>query len=136
MNGAMADPLARITRPPNRPVSATMGISQYFLRASKNSKSARANDMGSSVLLRHRAWRRGRVGTRDPIALGVGVETRRDRTLAEEPHQQADRHDGAEIDQSHEQRTDDAMQQQAEAKPKMVQRREQRRREPGGSEEG
>src|SRR6476619_2993926 len=88
MKGATADPLASTRSPPSTAIISTIGISQYFLRASRNSPSSRRNDMASpSILLGHGAGRRRSL---DPVRPRRAIERHGDGTLAEKPHQEAD----------------------------------------------
>tara|TARA_E500000178_G_scaffold330236_1_gene361953 strand:+ start:505 stop:729 length:225 start_codon:yes stop_codon:yes gene_type:complete len=74
MKGATADPFDRTTSPPKMTIMTKIGISQNFLRASKNDKISDKKDMFSHSKL---VFERPRLGARrfsmDPVALRFSI---------------------------------------------------------------
>src|SRR6185369_11714446 len=91
MNGAMAEPFVRTTKPPNTAIMMTIGTSQYFLRALRKAQSSRIRDMPASELVLEgfceRTWRFAQF----PVSPGGRVKAKVQGPLADQPHPQPDR---------------------------------------------
>src|SRR5438876_516606 len=112
MNGATAEPCARMIRPPNTSSNSTIGASQYFLRTRMNAHSSARNDipvpivvaefgrpeLGRLELVLHRL--RLRLIARDPITRQIGTAGERQHILAAQAHDPADRRDAEEEDRA------------------------------------
>src|SRR5438309_178962 len=90
MNGATAEPLVRMIKPPNTTIITRMGSSQNFLRTRmKRQSSARKSIQRPSKLIAHALGRRtGRIAN-DPIAVPLRLALEPQEFLAGYAHNQA-----------------------------------------------
>src|SRR3954462_11132112 len=90
MKGATAEPLVRITRPPNTTIITRIGNSQNFLRTRmKRQSSARKSIQRPSELIAHAFRRRtGRIAD-DPVAVPFRLAFEPQEFLAGYAHNQA-----------------------------------------------
>src|SRR5690348_17123823 len=132
MKGATAEPFTRTMSPPRITMTTRTGISQYFLRALRYRQNSRTNDIWvPSELVRHALWIRPRRRAFDPVAARGRVSAEPKRILAEESHQQADRHNARQKYNSDGNRSDESGKHQAEAEPQAIGNAKNSRVQPG-----
>src|SRR4051812_4663824 len=90
MKGATADPLVRITSPPNTTIITRTGSNQNFLRTRmKRQSSARKSIQRPSELIAHAFPRRPRRIADDPVAVAFRLALEPQEFLAGYAHNQA-----------------------------------------------
>src|SRR5262245_61244464 len=107
MNGAIALPLANTVSAPNAAIMIRMGRSQNFFRSLRNAQNSVTNSSmePSLKLIAHGVRRRPRWPARDPIRSGIRIEAELQEILLHEPEDQSGRHDGAEEEDSEDDRS-------------------------------
>src|ERR1700722_19706389 len=126
MNGAMAEVLARINKPPSRAIITKMGSIQNFFRARIKDQSSPKIDTG--ILLKKRllklichALRRGaRRLPGKPIAGGLRVAFQAQKVFAHPAQNPSERCESEIEERAQHHRIRDAMQQHAEGGPDAV----------------
>src|SRR5688572_13817134 len=90
MNGATTLPLLSTISPPNTTIMNRIGSIQYFLRACMKDQSSEKNiPMAASELVCHCFGSGSGRLARDPVTLGVLVESQPERPLSERAHDQS-----------------------------------------------
>src|ERR1700745_551807 len=102
MNGAIAEPSARTSRPPRPHIMTITGMSQNFLRMWRNRHSSTAKSIiGPSDLIRHRRLAPIHRGSGKPVARLLRVETKPKRIPADPSHGDRERCQHAEEYDAH-----------------------------------
>src|SRR6185503_1887599 len=116
MNGATAEPWERTINPAKAPIMTRIGSSQYFLRSRMYSSNSMIKDIVCSLeLFRHAAWLGPRRIALDPISAARVTAPQCEQILAQGAHQKAHRRDHAVEHDGEHHRTDQAVQEGAEA---------------------
>src|SRR5882762_7464726 len=122
MNGAMADPWARIKRPPIITITIITGRSQSFLRMRRNAQNS--GERSSYVSCSELARKAGPVGAGriaiDPIAVAIICKSTMQHVATAQAHGCGDRRQKPEIDHAKYDRTDDPVEDDREAHPRHV----------------
>src|ERR1700755_774496 len=123
MKGATAEPLVRITRPPNTTIITRIGSSQNFLRTRmKRQSSASKSIQFPSKLIAHALRRRPPRIAHDPVTIAIRLAPEPQEFRAGYAQNQADWPDRQVENQPHDDRVDDVVQQQAEPEPDDIER--------------
>src|SRR5262245_65774254 len=119
MNGAMAEPLVSTIRPPKITIMIRLGSSQNFFRSFMKAQSSTRMEPIAAVLSRselvfHRLRRRPGRGAVDPVAAGAAIHPKPQEILAEQAHDEADRGEGDEEQQTKDEQGHHQVEQTAE----------------------
>src|SRR5215467_13240998 len=119
MKGATGLPCVSTVNAPNNTIMNRIGSSQNVFRTRMNRQSSAKNDIAlvSSELVAKTIWAGPRRLSFDPVAHRCTIDAPMEEVLPHRPAEKPDRHNRAEKQQDHDDRLNNAAQQQAQAGP-------------------